>query len=200
MNLPEFQRILARIVTSPDLRERFLGDPEGVGDSLGWDIGLTRRLAAIPAQRLRRYGESLINKRCREASGWLPLTFRALGDSRFCTRFRDYAHLSLPRGPARHRADAIGFADMLRGAWPDLPEDPAWLVDLCAYEAASLRAGSMGGGIILLRLGHSPRDLVEAAVSGNPASTVARRWTLIVWIRLLWMGPARRFRLTIPWS
>ena len=48
MNLPEFQRILARIVTSPDLRERFLGDPEGVGDSLGWDIGLTRSTGDDP--------------------------------------------------------------------------------------------------------------------------------------------------------
>ncbi len=72
MNLPELQRILARLVTSPDLRERFLRDPEGVGDSLGWDIGLTRNLATIPAHRLRHYGESLINKRCREASRWLP--------------------------------------------------------------------------------------------------------------------------------
>jgi hypothetical protein len=198
MNLPELQRILARIATSPDLREQFLGDPEGVGYSSGWDIGLTRRLATIPAHQLRHYGESLINKRCREASRWLPLTFKALGDSRFRTRFRAFAHASMPRGPARHLADAIGFADMLRGARPDLPRHPAWLADLSAYEAASLRAGTMGSRIILLRLGHSPRDLLEAAVSGNPASTVAKRPTLIVWVRLTRRGPSRQFLLAIP--
>ncbi len=199
MNLHELQRILARIATSPDLREQFLGDPEGVGYSSRWDIGLSRTPATIPAHQLRHYGESLINKRCREASRRLPLTFKALGDSQFRTRFRAFAHASMPRGPARHLADAIGFADMLRGARPDLPRHPAWLGDLSAYEAASLRAcGTMGSRIVLLRLGHSPRELVEAAVSGNPASTIAKRSTLIVWVRLTRRGPARQFLLAIP--
>ena len=110
MSLPELQRMLARLVTASDLREGFLDDPEGVAESQGWDAQLAGVLATVPPHQLRHYGESLVNKRCREAARCLPLTFKALGDSRFRTLFREYAGESTTRGPARHRDDAISFA------------------------------------------------------------------------------------------
>ena len=110
MSLPELQRMLARIVTAPDLREHFLDDPAGVADSQGWDARLAGVLATVPPHRLRHYGESLVNKRCREAARCLPLTFQALGTRRFRSLFREHAVASTTRGPARHRDDAIAFA------------------------------------------------------------------------------------------
>jgi hypothetical protein len=198
MNLPEFQRILARIVTTPGLGERFLDNPEVVAVSEGWDANLARLLATIPPHQLRQYGESLVNKRSRVSASYLPLTFKALGDSRFRALFRDHARVSTPQGPARHRDDAIAFAEKLRSERPEAPKHPAWLADLAAYEAASLLAGIPGRRFSVVRLRYSPRDIAEAALSGKTADNVPRRFSLIVWIRLTRMGPSRQFRLAIP--
>jgi hypothetical protein len=198
MSLADLQRILARLVTEPDLREHFLDDPEGVAGSEGWGTELASLLAAVPKDRLRHYGESLISKRCREAARCLPLTLKVLGPLRFRTLFHEHARMSTTRGPARHRDDAIAFADRLRSAFSEGPEHPPWLADLAAYEAAALRAGDPKRRMILLCLGHAPRDLVRAAVAGDSTAIVPRRVALIVWIRWTRIGTARQFRLVIP--
>jgi hypothetical protein len=200
LSLLDLQRILARIVTEPDLRERFLNDPQQVAGSQAWATDPACALATVPPDRLRHYGESLIKKRCREATRCLPLTLMVLGHARFRTLFHQYARTSTTRGPARHRDDAIAFADRLRSDRSDVPEYPVWLADLAAYEAASLRAGDPKRRLVLLRLGHSPQDLVTAALSQNAAATLPIRVSLIAWIRLTRTGPSRQFRLVIPWS
>jgi hypothetical protein len=200
MSLPELQRMLARLVTASDLREGFLGDPEGVAESLGWDAQLAGVLATLPPHQLRHYAESLVNKRCREAARCLPLTFKALGESRFRNRFREYAGESATRGTARHRGDAISFAHVLRSERPEASRNPAWLADLAAYEAALLRALDPRRWIVVLTLGHSPRDLAKAAHSGDSAVIVPRCSSFLVWIRLTRHGPCRLFRLSIPRS
>ena len=58
MNLPELQRILARIVTEPDLRERFLDDPEGSPTPRDGTPIWPAALATIPAHQLRHYGDA----------------------------------------------------------------------------------------------------------------------------------------------
>jgi hypothetical protein len=198
MSLLDFQRILARIVTEPDLRERFLGDPEGVAASHGWGSEPARLVAMVSPDRLRHYGESLINKRCREAARCLPLTLRVLGHPRFRTLFHEYARASTTRGPARHRDDAIAFAERLRSDWSRVPEDPAWSGDLAAYEAAALRTGDPTRRVILLRLEHAPRDLVTVALAPHSAAIVPKRMSLVVWIRWTRAGPFGQIRVVIP--
>jgi hypothetical protein len=197
MSLRDLQRILARIVTEPDLREQFLDDPAGVAGSQGWETELARGLATVPPDRLRHYGESLINKRCREAARCLPLTLKALGRPRFRALFHEYARVTTTRGPARHRDDAIAFAALLRSKGSDPPQHPVWLADLATYEAALLRAGDPQRRMTLLRLGHAPRDLVKAALARDRAAIVSRGFSLIVWIRLARIGPTRQFRLVL---
>jgi hypothetical protein len=198
MNLSELQRIMARLVTEPVLRERFLDDPASAASTLGWDAEPARALATIPASRLRHYGDALVNKRCRETARSLPMTCRALGCTRFRELFRDHAAGSTTRGVRRHRDDAIAFAEGLRSHRADVTKAPSWVADLAAYEAASLRAGDPRHKIVLVRLGHWPQDLVHAALSGIAAATVPRRCTFIAWIRLRKMGPPRQFPLAIP--
>ncbi len=197
MSLSELQRMLARIATASTLREQFLDDPEGVAVSEGWDTHLACLLATVPRDRLRQYGESLVNKRCHEAARCLPLTFKALGALRFHTLFREYAGESTTRGPARHRDDAISFARVLRGERTYVKDDPAWLADLAAYEAASLRAADPRRRIVFLHLRRSPREISEAARSGDSTVVVQRRSSLIVWIRPTRGGPSRQCCLTI---
>jgi hypothetical protein len=198
LSLLDLQRILARIVTEPDLRDRFLADPQAVAASQAWTTEPACALATVPPDRLRHYGEGLIRRRCREATRCLPLTLKVLGRARFRTLFHQYGRASTTRGPARHRDDAIAFADRLRSEGSFVPASPVWLADLVAYEAASLRAGDPKRWLVLLRLGHSPHDLATAALSQNAAATLPRRVSLVAWIRLTRTGPSRQLLFVIP--
>ena len=97
-----------------------------------------RAVMAIPPRQLRHYAEALVNKRCRAVGKCLPTTLRMLGTDRFRERFRVHAAETWPTGPARHRDDAIAFAEKIRRApgpgWPD------GVIDIAAYESAALQA------------------------------------------------------------
>ena len=143
MNLAELQCLLARLVTEPDLRERFLDDPAQVAQTQGWDTEPARMLSMIPASGLRHYGDALVSKRCREAARCLPLTHRALGDALFRKLFGAHAAGTTIQGPLRHRDDAVAFAEALGGG-ADLPDALSWVMDLAAYEATPLRCAEPG--------------------------------------------------------
>jgi hypothetical protein len=197
VNLPAFQQILARLVTEPDLRDRFLDDPVKAADTQGWDAELARALSTISGSGLRHYGDALLNKRAREAARCLPLTCRALGYARFCALFRDHAAGTTTQGPRRHRDDAMAFAAALRRGLSDVSTAPPWVMDLAAYEATWLRCAGPERCMLILRLGSNPRDLVKAAIAAKPIGEVPRRCAVIVWFRFTKSG--RLHRICVPY-
>jgi len=128
----------------------------------------------------------------------LPATLRMLGSDWFRERFRIHAAETWPTGPARHRDDAIAFADKIRKN----PE-PEWtdeLIDLAAYEAARLRARDPARRIVAILLRYAPEDLIRAATPGQAGAGLSRRPTLAVWIRLRTGGPSKAIRFSMPHS
>ena len=116
MTLAALQQIVARLVTEPALRDRFLDDPAKTAGSQGWGAELARAVSTISPAGLRHYGDALLNKRGCAAARCLPLTCRALGQSRFRVLFRAWAAGTTTQGPRRHRDDAIAFAGAACGA------------------------------------------------------------------------------------
>ncbi len=195
MNLDALQQILARLVTEPDLRDRFLDDPAKAAATEGWDTDLARAVSTISTSGLRQYGDALLNKRAREAARCLPLTGRALGCSRFAALFREYAAGTTTQGPRRHRDDAIAFAGALHRGARDGSEAPPWVKNLALYEAASLRCAKPTRCVLIVRLGYHPRDLANAAIAAQPVGEVPGCFALAVWFRLTRSGRLRRLCL-----
>ena len=195
MNLPALQQILARLVTEPDLRDRFLDDPAKAAATERWDTEMVRAISTISTSGLRHYGDALLNKRAREAGRCLPLTCRAPGYSRFHELFRAYAAGTTTHGPKRHRDDAIAFAGALLRGPSDASKAPPWVTDLAAYEAASLRCAGAMRCVLILRLGYNPRDLAKAAIPAMPFGDVPRCCALIVWFRFTKSGRLHRICL-----
>jgi hypothetical protein len=59
----EVERFLARLLTDPELRERFFADPAGVATQEGLSQTEASAMAAMPAQDLRIAARSYAHKR-----------------------------------------------------------------------------------------------------------------------------------------
>ena len=67
----EVEAFLARLLVDPDLRERFLADPEPVAAAQGLSAEEARALAAMNADDLRNAARSFAHKRARAPRpGW----------------------------------------------------------------------------------------------------------------------------------
>ena len=67
----DVEAFLARLLVDPDLRERFLADPEPVAVAQGLSGEEARALAAMNADDLRNAARSFAHKRARAPrSGW----------------------------------------------------------------------------------------------------------------------------------
>jgi hypothetical protein len=196
LSLRDLQRQVARLVTEPALRQRFLDRPAETAEAEGWDAETARALAEIPPDRLRHFGDSLANKRAFDVSRTLPLTLRAVGEPRFFALFRELVAGSPRSAGGRIRDDAVAFAGALRGAGPR-SDVPAWVADLAAFEAASIRASAPGPRLVALRLGHHPGDLVAATLGAGPHGEVRPRRTIVLWFRLGRSGRAYRACLNL---
>jgi pantoate kinase len=77
----DVERFLARLLTDPAFRERFLAEPAAVASQAGLSPEETQAVAAIPAQDLRTAARSYQHKRDskvqRDRSHWLIDWFRA---------------------------------------------------------------------------------------------------------------------------
>jgi len=197
MALIDMQRILTRVLTSPELRERLRAEGENFNKNEDPRNEEIYALMKIPAIQLARYAEALVNKRCRAVGKCLPATLRMLGSDRFRERFRLHAAEIWPAGPARHRDDAIAFADKICRA-PE-PEWTAEVIDLAAYEAAALRARDPTRRIVAILIRYAPEELIRAPTERREAS-LRRQPTVLVWIRLRKGGPSKAIRFSMPQS
>ena len=195
MALADIQRILTRVLTSPEIRERLRSEAEHLNEDPRDEA--IHAVLSIPTSQLTHYAEALVNKRCRAAGKCLPATLQMLGSYRFRERFRHHATETWPAGPARHREDAIAFADKIRRA----PE-PEWteeVIDLAAFEGAALRARDPARRIVAILVRYAPEDLIRATTSRRGAG-LSRRPTVVIWIRLRKGGPSMTIRFSIPQS
>ncbi len=144
MALADVQQLLTRALTCPQTRMRLQTEAENLIQAEGLSDQAARAVMAIPAGQLEHYALALVNKRCRAVGKCLPATLRMLGVDRFRERFRVHAAETWPAGPARHRDDAIRFAEKLHRT-PD-PDWPEGTLDIAAYESAALRRAIQGGG------------------------------------------------------
>ncbi|HWE37279.1 MAG TPA: hypothetical protein VG406_11990 [Isosphaeraceae bacterium] len=194
MGLAESQALLARLLVDAALRERFVADPTGVAAAFGLDAEEASGLARASADQVAWFADSLVRKRRGAVAKCLPLTRRALGGDRFDSLFRRHAAAFIPGGVARHRDDAIAFADLL-GRVEDIAT--TWLGDLVRLEAASLRASEPVRRWSQCRLRHRPDAVLRAALDGaDPPPRPCP--CLIVWFRTTRRGRLRRLVLAPP--
>lgn len=71
----QFQIGLGRILSEPDLNERFLADPQGVGAELGLDREQVEALEAAGLPRLRTFAHNLASKRIGLLKKVCPATY-----------------------------------------------------------------------------------------------------------------------------
>jgi hypothetical protein len=191
MSLRTLQCHLARLVTDPDVRTRFLADPAEAARTERWDPDLARALATIAPDSLRHYGESLLRKRCHEAARCLPLTYRALGSVRFRDWLLGQMAWLTTCGSLGQREGAVAFARaLLRSRTAMVPKTPVWIASLAAYEAAPLCFRDPRRCFSILRIGYHPRDLVNAALAVSPVTEIPVQPCLVLWFRLRRCGKA----------
>jgi hypothetical protein len=188
MGLTEVQRLLARLYTDAELRERFFVEPGQVGEAFGLTTDEAYRLAQLSAQQVGRFAASLQRKRLNGVARLLPLTRRALGE-RFDELFQHHADAYLPVGRRKQREDALTFCAFLARAAREVELNPAWVLDVARYEAAKLRSAEQPVTVCAMR--HTVPVLMRGSEEGALLSLPVRP-TLVVWLRF-----SRRSR---PWQ
>jgi hypothetical protein len=193
MGLMEVQRVLARLYTEDELRERFFADPAAVGKTLGLDIEETRRVAELSAGEVRGFARSLRRKRLGEVAKLLPMTRRALGAlfDRLFFRYAGTADRSVPRGIRKHREDAAAFASFLAAEASAGGVPPAWAADLARYEAAGLKASEPGRTCLVCWYRYPVARLAGSSPAPGP--------TVGLWVRLFPLGRLWHVTLSLPW-
>ena len=107
------QEILVRLMTEPGSREQFLADPRHTAESNGWPVSLSDDLATIPPERASKPWRDPDQEAMRRGDE-VPAAVRTCPWPRgFGALFRIHASAWWPRGPKRHRDDAIAFAGVI---------------------------------------------------------------------------------------
>jgi hypothetical protein len=73
MGLADVQRVLAQLYTNTTLRERFLTNPQSVGQELGLEAAEIEQIVQLSEKQVARFAQSLHNKRLGEVYKLLPL-------------------------------------------------------------------------------------------------------------------------------
>lgn len=114
MTLLQLQPALAELFTSGKARDEYAADPNRFADRFGLNDRETAQLAALARGPLEAYAETLIRKRCGEASRQLPALRAELGAA-FAVAFAEFAYRTpLPPGPGRYAKDAKAFLRYVR--------------------------------------------------------------------------------------
>ncbi len=184
MSLLEQQNTLARLLTDPQFRERFLADPDLNGRSLGLSEAETDELVRVAERDLSMFAESLVGKRLKEVKKLLPLTGRIAGEG-FRRLFFEFARTFNPQAIRKHYEDAVHFCRFIEERHGHGP-----LGDAARFERTRLTFFNEERRAAFCR---SLYDLSTA--SGDDAELTSRgRTALAVWIRL---GKKRVFHFVI---
>lgn len=112
MSLQEQQNLLAKLYTTPELRDEFFARPHETGARFGMTEKESDDLALVVRDELEYFASSLIQKRLQEVEKLLPLTSRFAGGD-FRSGFREFAATFVPNGVKKHLEDALAFCDFL---------------------------------------------------------------------------------------
>jgi hypothetical protein len=177
VSLLEQQNVLARLLTDPDFRARFLADPDSVRREHGLKRSEIEDILAVASSDLDVFAESLVWKRLREAEKLLPITKRVSGDE-FRKGFLEYAPTFNPRSIKKHYEDAVRFSQFLEG---QNTSEPA--CDAARFERTRLIFFNEGKLFAYCR---SRYDLEKKENSARPDHEVARRkrMAIAVWLRI----------------
>lgn len=113
MSQIDFTTALARLLSDRALRAQFAKDPDQALDAIDVVDGDRSALLAVDVTGLCAQAESLLDKRCHEASAWIPSTWGMLGDSA-AALFREYANRAWPACHPRPIIDATAFCRWLQ--------------------------------------------------------------------------------------
>lgn len=197
MGLVEIQRTLARLYTDATLRERFFGDPLGVGRELGLSDEEARELARLQEQQVNSFADSLRSKRFLEVTKLLPMTNRVLGEE-FAAHFKTYAATYKPAGVKKHLGDACAFALYLEKRIRRARKHPRWVLDLLRYERARLKAADPARRVVARLFRHDISRLVRSVARREENPATDRRFTVAVWWRPQRRGTVRYAVLAAP--
>ncbi len=180
MELALQQKLVARLATDREFRERFFADPARVAANEGLTVA-AEGLAQIHHEQLRQFARLLRTRRLAQVGLRLPLTRKALG-LRFADHFRNYAVNPPPAGQ-RPNEDAIGFAQFLEGPATEQSLEPAWAISLARYEAAKIAAEWHDRRLIVRFLPHAVRQLAAHLALGEVPPGTYKRLTPAIWWR-----------------
>jgi hypothetical protein len=184
VSLLEQQKTLARLLTDPLFRERFLADPNLNGQSLGLSKAETDELVRVADRDLPMFAESLVWKRLKEVEKLLPLTGRIAGEG-FRRLFFEFAPTFNSQAIRKHKEDAVHFCRFIEERHRDGP-----LGDAARFERTRLTFFNEERRLAFCR---SLYDLSTPA-RDNAGSTRKGRTAVAVWIR---PGKKRVFHFVI---
>lgn len=197
MGLAEVQRTLARLYTDARMRERFFGDPVAVGRELGLDEAEAGLLARLSASEVKRFSDSLHNKRLSGVAKLMPLTQRAL-QGRFNAHFMRYADANPYKGDGNYFDDAQAFASYLEEKLREERVGSGWTLDLLRFERARISAADPARRVVMRYFRHDISRLVRSLARREPQPAVVKRPTVAVWWRQRRRGVVRYTVLALP--
>ncbi len=179
MELALQQKLVARLATDREFREKFFADPARVAASEGLTVA-AESLARIHHEQVRQLARVLRRRRLAHTGVQLPLTRKALGP-RFADLFRNYA-VNPPPGKLPFE-DALGFADYLEQPAAEPGFEPVWALSLVRYEAAKLEATWLGRRLMVRCFPHAIKQLAALLTVGEVPPGSYRRASTAVWWR-----------------
>lgn len=179
MELALQQKLVARLATDREFREKFFADPARVAASEGLTVA-AESLAQLHHEQVRQLARVLRRRRLAQAGIQLPLTRKAMG-SRFADLFRNYA-VSPPPGKQPFE-DALGFAAFLEQHASTQGLDPQWARSIARYEAAKLEATWLRRRLLVRCFPHAIKQLAALLIAGEVPPGSYQRSTTAVWWR-----------------
>ena len=183
MGLADVQRVLAQLYTNTTLRERFLTNPQSVGQELGLEAAEIEQIVQLSEKQVTRFAQSLHNKRLGEVYKLLPLSHKVLG-KRFATLFRQYADTSIPSGIKKHRNDAIAFVTFVERITHEKGIEPEWITEVMRYEKSRLLASEPTRYLVVCKFRYSITKLLQSVTRGDEIPLLVKRPSFVLWWRL----------------
>ena len=191
MELALQQKLVARLVTDREFREKFFAAPARVAASEGLSVA-AESLAQIQPEQVRQLARVHRRRRLAQAGVQLPLTRKALG-ARFADLFRNYA---VTPPPGKHPfEDALGFAAYLAAHAAPPTLEHAWMGSLVRYEAAQLAATWRGKKFTSRVFPHAVGQLAKLLPLGEVPAGEYRRATVAIWWRSTHRARLKHWRL-----
>lgn len=180
MSLREQQNLLARLYTDSVLREKFFSAPIKIGKKFKLTENEINEIAAMAAEELNFFAESLYWKRLREVEKFLPLTRKVL-DIKFKVEFRDFSQNYIPQTVKKHLEDAIEFCMYLNGTTNDL-----LIKDITAFERAKLLFSTDNRKLIIVRSHYDIKQIFKKISRNEPVvkAELRKKNFFAIWLKI----------------